>query len=244
MHKKPERTYCTDASWQGRADCRRCNIHQLILLSGLPESTFDDILRPIGHHTYPGGTTLFEEGMCDRGIFSIRSGLIKLQSLTSDGSRHIVRLPGAGSAIGLELLADEKCYRHTAIALTTVDVCHIPLETMLQLDAAYPELCQQVRERLQEDLDRTDRWVIILSSGVARIRIAHLLLLILEHSNIPGQVIELPALGDIAAIVGTSVETASRIIAELKRRNILHKTGSHHYQCDVAALEAITREAG
>jgi CRP/FNR family transcriptional regulator, anaerobic regulatory protein len=244
MEKTPQRIYCTDTTWQGRADCRHCNIRHLMMFSGLPESAFDDILSPIDNYCYPGGTVLFDEGKCDRGIFSIRRGIIKMQSLTTDGTQHIVRLLGAGSAIGLELLASEKCYRHTAIALTTVDACQIPLETMLQLDATYPQLCQQVRARLQEDLDRTDRWVIILSSGAARTRVAHLLLLILEYSSIPDHSIDLPGLRDIAAIIGTSVETASRIIADLKRRGILHKTGAHCYQCDVAALEAITRETG
>jgi len=244
MARKPERSYCTDASWQGRADCRHCHIRHLMMFSGLPESAFDDILSPIDNFCYPGGTVLFEEGKSDRGIFSIRSGIIKMQTLTSDGTQHIVRLLGAGSAIGLELLEAEKCYRHTAIALTSVDTCHIPLTTMLHLDATHPKLCQQIRARLQDDLDRTDRWVIILSSGAARMRVAHLLLLILEYSNIPNHIIELPALRDVAAIIGTSVETASRIIADLKRHHILHKTGTHHFQCDIAALEAITRETG
>jgi len=244
MGRKPERSYCTDASWQGRADCTHCHIRHLMIFSGLPESAFDDILSPIDNDCYPGGTVFFEEGKCDRGIFSIRSGIIKMQSLTSDGNQHIVRLLGAGSAIGLELLETEKCYRHTAIALTSVDACHIPLETMQQLDTTHPQLCRQVRARLQEDLDRTDRWVIILSSGAARMRVAHLLLLILEYSNIPNHIIELPGLRDVAAIIGTSVETASRIIADLKRHSILLKTGPHHFQCDVAALEAMTRETG
>ena len=242
MINKPKRTYCTDVTWEGRADCRHCNIRHLMMFSGLPESAFDDILRPIDNYCYPGGTVLFEEGKCDRGIFSIRSGIIKMQSLTTDGTQHIVRLLGAGSAIGLELLAAENCYRHTAIALTTVDACQIPLETMLDLDATHPQLCQQVRARLQEDLDRTDKWILNLSSGAARTRVAHLLLLILEYSSIPNHIIELPGRSDIAAIIGTSVETASRNIAELRRHNILRKTGVHHYQCDVAALESITRE--
>jgi CRP/FNR family transcriptional regulator len=242
MARKPEPAYCTDATWQGRADCIHCHIRHLMMFSGLPESAFAEVLSPIDNYCYPGGTVFFEEGKCDRDLFSIRSGIIKMQSLTADGTQHIVRLLGAGSAIGLELLAAEKCYRHTAIALTTVDACHIPLETMLHLDATYPQLCQQVRIRLQQDLDRTDRWAIILRSGAARMRVVHLLLLILEYSNIPDHVIELPSRKDMAAIIGTTVETASRVIADLKRHNVLRKTGSRHYQCDIAALVAISRE--
>jgi CRP-like cAMP-binding protein len=243
MENPPHRNYCTDITWQGRADCEHCNIRHLMVFTGLPETAFEHMLSPIDNFCYPGATVLFEEGERDKGIFSIRSGIIKLLSLTMDGSRRIVRLLGRGGTIGLELLDADECYRHTAIALTSVDVCQIPLQTMQQLDASYPQLCQQVRSRLQEDLDRADQWIVELGSGPARKRIANLLLLMVEYSNDPHHAIELLGREDMAAIIGTSVETASRIIAEFKRRDILRKTGTHRHWCDVAALEALARES-
>jgi len=242
MVKKPERSYCTDTTWQGRTDCQRCNIRHLVNSSGLPEQAFTEVLSPIDNIHFPSATVLFEQGQRDRGIFSIRSGVIKLLALTTDGTRRIVRLLGSGSAIGLELLDAEETYRHTAIALTPVDVCRIPLGTLLHLDASYSQLCLEIRARLQEDLSRADQWITTLGSGPARKRVAYLLLLMIEYGNEPNHEIELPGREDMAAIIGTTVETASRIIADLKRRDILHKSGPHHYLCDVAALEAITLE--
>jgi len=241
MDQQPQRVNCTDVTWQGRADCRHCGIRHLVLFSGLPETAFDELLRPIDNICYPSGSVLFKEGQRNKGIFSLRGGMVKLQSLNSDGNQRIVRLLGKGAAIGLELLDEEACYRHTAVALTAVDVCRIPLETMQHLNTVYPELCQQVRIRLQENIDWLDEWIMNLSSGTARKRVAHLLLLILEHSGNTGNVIALMGREDMAAIIGTSVETASRIIADLKRRGILSKTGKNEYQCDVAALKAMTR---
>jgi CRP-like cAMP-binding protein len=242
MGNTPERSYCTDITWQGRANCQRCNIRHLMMFSGLPEPAFTEVLKPIDNICFPSATVLFEEGQHDKGVFSIRSGMIKLLSLTTDGTQRIVRLLGRGSAIGLELLEADECYRHTAVALTPVDVCHIPLDTLQHLDANYPQLCHEIRARLQEDLDRADQWVVTLGSGPARRRVAWLLLLMLEYSNAPDQDIELLGREDMAAIIGTSIETASRIVAGLKRRGTLHKTGPHRYRCDVAALEAITRQ--
>ena len=242
METTPKRSYCTDITWKGRSDCQRCNIRHLMMFSGLPEPAFEQVLNPIENFCYPGATVLFEQGKRDKGIFSIRSGIIKLLSLANDGTQRIVRLLGRGGAVGLELLEADECYRHTAIALTPVDVCQIPLPTMRQLDASYPALCQQVRSRLQEDLDLADQWLVTLGSGPARKRIANLLLLMIEYGNDPHNAIELPGREDMAAIIGTSVETASRIIAELKRRDILRKTGAHRHWCDIAALEALSRE--
>jgi len=243
MGKTPQRNYCTDTTWLGRADCRHCNIRHLMMFSGLPAHAFEDVLSPIDNICYPNGSVLFETGKCDRGIFSIRSGIIKLLSLKTDGTQRIVRLLGRGGVIGLELLDAGECYRHTAIALTPVDVCQIPLETMQRLDASYPQLCQEIRVRLQNDLDRVDQWIVTLGSGPARKRVAWLLLLMVEYASNPKQDIELLGREDMAAIIGTAVETASRIVAELKRCGILRKTGTNRYRCDVAALEAITRES-
>jgi CRP-like cAMP-binding protein len=214
-----------------------------MMFSGLQEHAFTEVLSPIDNISFPGAAVLFAQGQSDKGVFSIRSGMVKLLSLTTDGTQRIVRLLGRGGAIGLELLEPEETYRHTAIALTPVDACQIPLETMLQLDASYPQLCQEVRARLQEDLDRADQWVVTLGSGPARRRIAWLLLLMVEYSNSPNDSIELLSREDMAAIIGSSVETASRIVADLKRRDILHRTGTSCYRCDVAALKVLTRES-
>jgi len=242
MKSSPQRTFCTDTQWVGRAHCKHCNIRHLMLFTGLPDAAFDDLLQPIDNCSFPAGSVLFEEGQNNEAIFSIRSGMVKMMSLTPDGGRRIVRLLGGGSAIGLELLEPGNRYRHSAIAINTVDACQIPLATMLSLDAEYPQLCQQVRKRLQEHLDRADQWIVTLGTGPARKRVAHLLLLMIEYSTRPNNDIELLGGEDMAAIIGTSTETVSRILADLKRRRLLEKVSTHTYRGDVTALRAITRE--
>jgi CRP-like cAMP-binding protein len=242
MNPSLQRIFCTDAQWVGRADCRHCNIRHLMLFTGLPDEAFDHLLQPIENCIFPAGSILFEEGQNDRAVFSIRSGMIKIMSLTSDGSQRIVRLLGGGAAIGLELLEPGNHYRHSAIAVNEVDACRIPLATMLSLEAEYPQLCPQVRKRLQEHLDRADQWIVTLGTGPARKRVAYLLLLMIEYSTLPNKTIELLGGDDMAAIIGTSAETVSRIIAEFKRRRLLEKVAPNLYRGDVTALQAITLE--
>lgn len=242
MKASRQRSFCTDAQWAGRADCRHCNIRHLMLFSGLPDEAFGNLLQPIENCNFQAGSVLFEEGQNDGAIFSIRSGMIKMMSLTADGNQRIVRLLGGGAAIGLELLESGNRYRHSAIAINAIDVCRIPLATILSLEAEYPQLCQQVRKRLQEHLDWADQWIIALGTGPARRRIAHLLLLMIEYSTLPNSDIELLGGEDIAAIISTSTETVSRILADLKRRRLLEKTSPNTYRGDVPALRAITCE--
>lgn len=213
-----------------------------MLFSGLPESAFDDTLQPINHLlTRPGGV-LFDVTETEPAIFAIRRGLVKLQHTAADGTQRIVRLLGPGSAIGLELLDGDRRYRNTAIAVSEVDACRIPLSTATTLQSKYPVLCGQIRQQLQDQLDLSDEWITVLSTGPAKERIANLLLMLVEFSTDANNDIELLPGEDMAAIVGTTAETVSRVIAGLKRRQLLNKVADSLYRVDVKALQAICRE--
>ena len=243
MKREAQHSYCADAEWVGRADCRHCNIRNMMMFSGLPEEAFDKTLRPIDNFKYAAGASLYDEGQPGEAIFTIRRGLVKLLHLGADGSQRILRLLGSGSAVGLELLDGRSEYQHSAVAVSELDVCRIPVVTITALEQDFPELTRQERHRLQEHLDRADEWILTMGTGPARQRVAHLLLFLSRYSADANGDIELLPGEDMAAIVGTSVETVSRIIADLKRRRVLTRVAAHLYRCDAEELEAITREA-
>ncbi|MGD2112374.1 MAG: Crp/Fnr family transcriptional regulator [Gammaproteobacteria bacterium] len=236
-----KRNYCTDADWVGRSDCVHCGIRDLMLFSGLPVTAFTDDLEPIDHFIFPAGKTLYHEGEDVGAVFTVRRGLIKLLSVTELGEQRIVRLAGSKSAIGLEVLDAGNTYRHTAIAAGDADVCRIPVQTIELLNVRFPILCDQIRRRLQDQLDRADEWIVNLATGPARKRVANLLLFMQQHAN--GHNGTFPMLGgnDMAAIIGSSPETVSRNIAALKRQGILEKVAPGYYRGDHAALAAMLR---
>ena len=243
MTKELRRSNCTNAEWLGRADCAHCQIRKLMLFSDLPATAFDDVLQPIDHFIFAPGVTLYEAGSNNRVIFSIRRGLVKLLHYADDGTRRIVRMLGPGASIGLELLDGLEGYRHTAVTVNSVDACRIPLATVKALQSKHPELCNQVRQHLQDHLDRADEWIIALGAGPARERVAHLLLMLGEFSTELNGDIVLLGREDMAAIAGISVETVSRIIAEFKRRHLLYKVTEDLYRCDREALLTIAHAA-
>ena len=241
MTKVMRRSNCINAEWLGRVDCAHCHIRTLMLFSELPETAFDSILQPIDHFIFPPGAILYEIGGNDGVIYSIRKGLVKLLHDAEDGTRRIVRLLGPGASVGLELLDGLDGYRHTAVTVNKVDTCRIPLLTVKALQAEYPELCNRVRQHLQAHLDRADEWIIALGAGPARERVAHLLLMLRQFSTDPNGDITLLGREDMAAIVGISVETVSRIVAEFKRGQLLYRVAEDLYRCDTEALGEICR---
>jgi len=214
-----------------------------MLFSELPDTAFEHMLHPIDHFIFSPGSLLHEAGRHGESIFSIRRGLVKLINVAPAGVQRIVRLLGPGSSVGLELLDGGEGYRHSVVAVNQVDACRIPVATVKQLQAEYPVLHNQVRERLQEQLDRADAWIVSMGTGPAKERVANLLLMLGEVSGDANGDIEMLGCEDMAAIVGTSTETVSRIIAELKRRRLVYKVAVHLYRLDTEALRVIVDQS-
>ncbi|HDP89206.1 MAG TPA: Crp/Fnr family transcriptional regulator [Thioalkalivibrio sp.] len=243
-HRLGKPSYCTDHEWMGRSDCTHCAIRGMMLFSQLPPESFDHLLQPIGNEHYPPGSILYREGYAGREVFSIRRGLVKLLSLGVDGSERIVRLLGKGAVVGLELLDQGTAYHHTAVATQDVDLCRIPLATLVDLELHHPELCDRVRQQLQYQVDRADHWIKHLNTGKARVRIAQLLLLLAEIGSDRNGDIELLPRDDMAAVVGVTKETASRIIAEFKRHRLIYKVAANTHRIESQKLqELIARES-
>jgi CRP-like cAMP-binding protein len=242
MNKAIKKSFCANREWLGRADCGKCHIRNLMLFSGLPDEAFEEPLQPVDHFLFPPNSMLYEANGKDPYIYSIRRGLVKLLHTAPDGSQRIVRIMGPGSTVGLEKLDGADGYRHSALAVNQADVCRIPLSTVKALQSEYPQLCKQVNERLQQHLDRADEWIVALGTGPARERIIHLLLMLSDFSTDPNGDFELLGREDMAAIVGSTVETVSRIIADMKRHQLLYKvTLSNLYRCDTEKLQETVR---
>lgn len=241
MSNKLSKVQCSDIEWIGRAQCEKCHIRRLMLFSDLPESTFDHTLHPIDHLLYPPKSVLYEESTDKKFVFSIRRGLIKLEHVTIDGNNRIVRLIGPGAALGLELIDEAENYHHTATALTHVDLCKIPVSTIRKLEEDHPSICKHIRVQLQGQLDLADKWIIALGTGPAKQRVAHLLLILDEFLADEDGVCALLSREEMADMIGITVETVSRIIAEFKRKEVLKKANDNVCTCNVAALQEITQ---
>lgn len=222
--------------WQGKSDCNSCG-GGCALFGDLPVKELELIHTPFDDLRYPAGTSLFMQGDDVDGIFSIRSGMVKLNRINADGTQRIVRVLRPGNAVGLEAMLQSQ-YEHDAIAITTVVACRIPNEVMARLDRDAPTLHRKVLEQWHAALADADEWFAELANGSARVRIARLLLKMRDTVNPENSV--LFTLEDIGSMLGMTIETASRVINAFLREGKITRRETHgrDYQIDAAALEA------
>ncbi|MBI1284512.1 MAG: cyclic nucleotide-binding domain-containing protein [Thiobacillus sp.] len=211
-------TNCTNVEWLGRAKCSTCEVRNFVLFSGLSVRELDAILQPIDNLRVPQNTTLYEQGTDAPSLYTVRSGLLKLKVDMPNGGQRIVRLLRQGDVGGMETLVGEP-YHHTAVALLDTDVCRIPREVVLLLDKTSPSVHGALLQRWQHLIDQADHFIVALSTGPAEARMARLLLTLGCHGSHPESLF--PSREDMGALLGITTETASRVIAEFKRRGLI-----------------------
>ncbi len=221
-------------AWSGQADCRQCALRDSVLFAGLKESDFEKIHQPIDQFVLQPGQALYHAGETGDRLYTIRSGVIKLVQYLPDGAQRIVRLVKTADVVGLEALVD-KPYEHDAVVLQPTEVCCLPVRTVQLLGEENPQLHMELLHRWQRALSEADAWLTELSTGPARERVARLLLRLVRDLEAP----ECTLFGreDLGAMLGITTETASRTIAEFKRKGILTDLGGNRTRVDVERIE-------
>jgi CRP/FNR family transcriptional regulator len=229
----------TESAWKGTSDCRNCGIRDMVLFADLNEQDFGMIHSPIDDLEFRAGTTLFAESTAAMGIFTLRTGMIKLVRVTPDGRQRIVRVLRPGDVAGLEALATSQ-YDSDAVALTDISVCRIPLSVINMLGGSSARLHRRLMEKWQHALKEADDWLADLNFGTARQRVAHFILKMRNQAD--AQIATLFSREDMGAMLDLKLETVSREVSALVREKViepLDKQGRVYRILDLPALQAI-----
>lgn len=161
---------------------------------------------------------LFAEG--DRAAFFYRvvSGAVRTSKLLSDGRRQIDAFHLPGDIFGLE--AGEE-HRFTAEAVgdaTVVVYRRCSLDTLASVDAAFS---REIVSAMMRALERAQAHMLLLGRKSALEKIATFLLDLSDRLD-DGDHVDLPmSRTDIADHLGLTIETVSRTLTQLERRNVI-----------------------
>jgi CRP-like cAMP-binding protein len=196
--------------------------------------------------TYAPHEAIYHQGSAARSVTFITSGLLKLIVHLPNGRSRIVRFHRCGSILGLGGLLDEE-HEHTAMAMTTVTALRLPLGAVQRLRRDDPESYISLIERWHGYLKEADIWITQFSTGPIRGRVARLLSFLAGYNReSPASQVQLPTCEEMGSVLGVTSESASRILAEFKRRQILvsREDQAHElYNADIGRLNMIAEQA-
>lgn len=224
----PRKARSSQVTLTGSADCIHCPIRSQAVLAAASNEALNQVLGSIQDLSCAPHSMLYQTGEEGDAIYLIRRGLIKLVQHLPNGSQRIVRLLKPGDIAGLESTAGQT-YRQNAVALHHTQVCRIPISALEHPGMPHTQLCRQFMVLWQKNVEEADLTITALCTGPADARVARLLL----HPSLHVEDGSFMAIGreDMGSILGITTETASRVIADFRRRGIIMGTPSNRRAC-------------
>jgi len=195
--------------------CESCNLDKLCIPKGLKRSEIGDLKLLVNRNNIrQKGEPIYHVGSPFRGIMALRSGSAKLLSFDRNGNEVVVDFLLPGELLGFDGIATQ-IHNCTAIALETVNFCHLPSQRIDELTVNNPGFHQILLQRSCSQFD-TQVQKLMLSRRSAEARVASFILQISERLRIRGYS-ELEfrlsmSREEIGNHLGITHETVSRIV--------------------------------
>lgn len=224
------------------SDCSHCDLRQNCNFGSLSDHVTRDLYAH-GHVTlYPPNATLMMEGQMPRGVYIVCTGRAKFSLQARDGKTIILRIISGRELMGLSAVISGT---PSLITVTTIEYCQIRFverEGFLRLierdsRAALSCAAALAREAVTSFDDVHD----LLLARSSTEKLARLLLTWIsdEPRNRDLRVTTEFTHEEIAQMIGSSRETVTRLLSEMKRKDLIRQEGATIVIPNRIALQAI-----
>jgi CRP/FNR family nitrogen fixation transcriptional regulator len=186
------------------------------------------------------GESIYRNGEPAEFWYRILAGAGRKCAFTLYGTRQIVDFLRPGDLFGYDA-SDLHTYTVEAIASGT-KVLRYPRLKAEQVADSDPQVAKQVRQLAFESVYRVQARMLILGRATAMEKVCSFLLEMADrfHARSDGAVILPMSRYDIADYLGMAVETVSRALTNLRRRDVIHLEGVRRVNiCNRDALEGV-----
>jgi CRP/FNR family transcriptional regulator len=185
-------------------------------------------LERIGRHlSLKRGDTLFHAGEPSTSCATLISGALKISNTDANGGEHVLSLIHPSGFVG-ELFAPVAHYDVVAIAQS--EVCVFPASEYRTVIDRFPALGQALLRRSSEELIASRTLIGLMGRHSALQKVAGFLRAMADAASTspchPVDRFELPlSRGEMAGMLGLTIETVSRQLTYLERENVINREG-------------------
>lgn len=205
-------------------NCHSCKARLLGIFS---EMNLDDVmwLDEIKQcKTYKKGDLIFQEGHYPKGLFCVHAGKMKVAQLGDDGKEQIVHLIHTGNVMGHRAILGNDQYSCSSVAMENSQVCFIPKESFERMLQNNAKLALKIAHLLSDELKDLEKKVTHSVQHSVKSRLAESILELMKNYGFmsDGMTIDVKVTReDLANLVGTSRETATRYLYEFQNDGVL-----------------------
>ncbi|HEY1263339.1 MAG TPA: Crp/Fnr family transcriptional regulator [Terriglobales bacterium] len=195
--------------------------------------------------TYPGSALLFVEGQSPRGAYVLCSGKVKLSATSRDGKVLILKVAEPGEVLGLSAVITGEPHEVTAETSGPCQINFIDRESLLRLMERSGEIGLRSAQALGREFQAMHRDVheLVLARSAAG-KLARLLLswsqeIQRERGKDEVRIRSTVTHEEMAQMIGASRETVTRLLNDLKKKELIRLEGSTLVIRNRPALEAL-----
>ena len=208
--------------------CDICPVRAKAACAALTEEERGALARLGRTRELKRGELLFAAGDENTACATLIEGALKVAAVDADGNETILALVHPAGFIG-EMFAPFAS--HDVVALADSRVCQFSRRDMEEAVRRHPALGIALLQRAQEDLHEARELLDLSRRKGAAARVAGLILAFARAASDspchPAQSFDLPLTrGEMAAMLGLTIETVSRQIGELEAMGVIVRKGA------------------
>ncbi|HVH37495.1 MAG TPA: Crp/Fnr family transcriptional regulator [Sphingomicrobium sp.] len=200
--------------------CASCPVRDRAACAALDDGQRGELSRLGFHRSLKRGDTLFHAGDDSDHCATLISGALKIAQIDAGGTEHILALVHPAGFVG-ELFAPVA--HHDVIALTDSKLCVFPRRQYEEVVTRFPALGRALLRRSSEDLFESRALMALMTGRTAGQRVAGFLLAAFAMASS----FDLPVTrGEIASLLGLTIETVSRQLTRLEKDRVITRNGA------------------
>jgi len=224
-----------------RISCASCSLSELCLPRGMGQEAIEKLDSIIKRSSpIQKDAVLFRAGDEFRGLYAVRSGLIKVYSSANDGEEQIIGFFLPGEILGLDAV-ETQVHVCSAVALETSSYCTVPFSELSEVCKEIPELQNQLFRIMSRELSSENQMLLTLGKKNSEEKVATFLLTISTRYHQLGYSANEFKLAmsrqEIGNYLGITFETVSRVFSRLQRNGIIKVNRKAIKITDMVALK-------
>lgn len=207
--------------------CEQCIVRELSSLKALSKDELIHLANCKDSVTVKKGEVIFNEGDVMNGVYCIKEGTCKLVKMNSNGKDTIIKLITKGELLGQTSILTEEKSKLSAVAVDDMRVCFIPKSEILGFIDDNKSFSLEVTKNVCQNLNDATNFAVNHTHKTVKERLAISLLEILNSAGTDNEgYLNLQLTREeIASMVGTATESCIRLLAELKKENLIDLKG-------------------
>jgi CRP/FNR family transcriptional regulator, cyclic AMP receptor protein len=224
-------------------NCAECSCTNRSFFCGFSREVRQALDQVSHKSTLPAGAILFVEGQSPRGVFILCSGRVNLSTTSREGKILILKTAEPGEALGLSAAISGIGYEATAETAVPSQLNFVDRRHLRELMQSHSEVGLHAAEHLSREFQAAYRDIhdLVLTRSSA----GKLARLLLSQSQAPGALaaetrVHSPMTHEeMAQRIGASRETVTRLLSDLKRKQLIRLDGPTLIIRNRTALEAL-----